>query len=90
MCDGNGNCNAASKCIGVTCSAKSQCFNVGICDMNTGVCSDPFKASGTSCNDTTASTVADVCLDNADTDLSFLLYNTLHIGLQWFRLVLWR
>jgi len=57
-CDGKGACKAGTP---VTCSALDQCHAAGVCDPGTGVCSNPTKADGTSCNDGNACTVGDVC-----------------------------
>ena len=38
-------------CAGVVCTASNQCHDVGTCDPATGVCSDPHKPDGTSCED---------------------------------------
>ena len=44
----------ASVCTGtnpVICTALDQCHDAGICDPGTGVCSDPNKPDGTTCDD---------------------------------------
>lgn len=45
----------------VTCFAAGQCFTAGTCAPTSGVCSNPYAASGTACNDLNASTINDVC-----------------------------
>src|SRR5256884_393919 len=45
----------------VVCTALDQCHDVGTCNTSTGVCSDPPKADGTSCNDGNACTRTDTC-----------------------------
>src|SRR5207247_704628 len=40
-------------------SAPDQCHNVGTCNTSTGVCSNPQKPDGTSCNDANACTQTD-------------------------------
>jgi hypothetical protein len=45
----------------VVCSAAGQCYNVGVCNTSTGVCSNPAKSSGTACNDGNACTQTDTC-----------------------------
>src|SRR5439155_490154 len=40
----------------VVCTASDQCHDVGTCNTTTGVCSNPNKANGTTCNDNNAST----------------------------------
>jgi hypothetical protein len=55
----SGACNGADL---VVCTALSQCHNVGTCDTTTGVCSNPQKIDGSSCNDGLACTTGDVCV----------------------------
>lgn len=45
----------------VICVASDQCHEVGTCDLATGVCSDPPKAGGTSCEDGDPCTAPDTC-----------------------------
>jgi hypothetical protein len=45
----------------VVCTALGQCYDVGTCDPQTGVCSNPPKASGGGCNDANACTHDDEC-----------------------------
>ena len=55
-------------CVGaspVTCTASDQCHVAGICDPQTGTCSNPAAANGTSCNDGNACTLGDVCTEGA-------------------------
>jgi len=54
-------CEVVSKCEGVTCSAKDQCHEAGVCDPQTGTCSDPFATSGKTCDDGSATTRDDKC-----------------------------
>ena len=54
----------AGTCIGsnpVVCVAQDQCHDVGVCNTSTGVCSNPNKTNGTSCNDGNACTQTDTC-----------------------------
>lgn len=44
-----------------TCTALDQCHTAGICAPATGLCSNPNKANGTSCNDGNACTQTDSC-----------------------------
>jgi len=68
-CDDNNACTQTDECQGgtctglnpVVCTASDQCHNVGTCDSGTGLCSDPPKADGTSCNDGNACTQTDEC-----------------------------
>src|SRR5205085_2277108 len=51
-------------CVGsnpVTCTASDQCHDAGTCNAQTGVCSNPPKANGSSCNDGNACTQTDAC-----------------------------
>jgi len=45
----------------VVCTASDQCHVAGTCDAATGVCSNPNKANGTTCNDGSACTQTDTC-----------------------------
>jgi len=67
--DGNA-CTSGDACHGgvctpattVTCSASDSCHVAGVCDPNTGVCSNPNAGDGTSCNaDSSGCTVGDSC-----------------------------
>jgi RHS repeat-associated protein len=53
-----GVCTGASP---VVCAASDQCHVVGVCASATGICSNPAKSDGTSCNDTNACTQTDAC-----------------------------
>ncbi len=51
-------------CVGaspVVCSALSACHDVGSCNTSTGVCSNPAKANGASCDDGDICTNGDAC-----------------------------
>jgi RHS repeat-associated protein len=50
-------------CIGmaVSCTASDQCHTAGTCDPATGVCSNPAKADGTTCDDGNPATSSDQC-----------------------------
>jgi hypothetical protein len=48
-------------CEGVTCAATDACHIAGICDPNTGECSNPAAPTGTACNDYNACTAMDSC-----------------------------
>lgn len=54
----NGVCKAAAT---VTCKASDQCHRVGTCVPSTGVCTNPVKADGSTCNDANACTRTDTC-----------------------------
>ncbi|HZP41005.1 MAG TPA: hypothetical protein VFD84_05780 [Candidatus Binatia bacterium] len=45
----------------VVCPTPDQCHAAGTCDPATGICSNPAKANGTTCNDNDACTQTDVC-----------------------------
>ncbi|MBI5534666.1 MAG: lamin tail domain-containing protein [Deltaproteobacteria bacterium] len=57
-------------CLGTTpvnCTALDQCHNIGVCNPTTGVCSDPAKADGVTCDDTNVCTTPDTCQAGACT-----------------------
>ncbi|MBI5478517.1 MAG: hypothetical protein HY906_06650 [Deltaproteobacteria bacterium] len=66
--DGNA-CTQTDTCQGglctggkpVTCTALDQCHVAGTCDPGTGLCSNPPKGNGTSCNDGNACTFGETC-----------------------------
>lgn len=49
-------------CENVACEPLSQCHQVGTCFE--GVCSNPLRPVGTSCNDGSAGTIGDVCQED--------------------------
>ncbi len=53
-----GTCTGANP---VTCSAADQCHTAGTCDPATGVCSNPAKQDGATCDDGNACTRTDMC-----------------------------
>ena len=62
-CTRNDTCQAGT-CTGrepVVCSAADQCHEAGVCDPGTGVCSNPTKSDGTTCDDGNACTRNDTC-----------------------------
>eukprot|EP01060_Flectonema_neradi_P001270 TRINITY_DN1074_c0_g1_i1.p1 TRINITY_DN1074_c0_g1~~TRINITY_DN1074_c0_g1_i1.p1 ORF type:complete len:1376 (+),score=388.89 TRINITY_DN1074_c0_g1_i1:61-4188(+) len=74
MCDDNnantqddkcqsGICKGTDKCAGVTCTAQSDCHEVGVCNPSTGTCTNPVKPVGTLCSDGDVGTVFDACND---------------------------
>jgi hypothetical protein len=75
--DGNG-CTKNDTCqagactpgTGVTCSASDQCHVAGVCDPQSGVCSNPPKNDGAACNDGNACTKSDTCQAGACTGAS--------------------
>ena len=58
MCT-NGVCT--DLCAGVTCGPSDSCHDAGTCNPQTGICSDPVKPDGASCDDGIACTQGDVC-----------------------------
>ncbi len=55
---------AAGECIAghsVTCPALDQCHSVGVCDRQTGACSQPLRAERAGCDDGDACTHTDTC-----------------------------
>jgi LruC domain-containing protein len=57
----------ACECLAVTCTAQSQCHNVGSCSSLTGACTNPVAANGTTCDDTNDCTLNDACQAGACT-----------------------
>jgi hypothetical protein len=66
--DGNA-CTQADTCQGgsctganpVVCTALDQCHVPGACDPETGICSNPSKSDGSTCNDGNLCTQTDTC-----------------------------
>jgi hypothetical protein len=66
--DGNG-CTTvdvcqAGVCVGTTpvvCAAADQCHTAGTCNPSTGVCSNPAKQDGATCDDGDGCTFGDAC-----------------------------
>ncbi|HYP59855.1 MAG TPA: hypothetical protein VEQ36_05450 [Thermomicrobiales bacterium] len=51
-------------CVGsnpVVCTASDQCHEAGTCNPATGLCTNPAKPNGASCNDSNGCTVGDNC-----------------------------
>ncbi|KAJ9439470.1 Extracellular matrix protein A [Diplonema papillatum] len=57
----SGTCSGENLCASVTCTAATQCHQVGTCDMATGTCKEVFKIAGEACDDGNAGTTGDVC-----------------------------
>ena len=54
------------QCVGgdsVVCTALDACHDAGICDTETGRCSNPIKADETPCNDGNLCTQTDICVE---------------------------
>jgi hypothetical protein len=68
-CDDDSACTATDTCQSgactggnpVLCAALDQCHEVGVCDPDTGVCSDPARADDVSCDDGNGCTQTDTC-----------------------------
>eukprot|EP01061_Rhynchopus_euleeides_P038956 TRINITY_DN667_c3_g1_i1.p1 TRINITY_DN667_c3_g1~~TRINITY_DN667_c3_g1_i1.p1 ORF type:complete len:2404 (+),score=646.70 TRINITY_DN667_c3_g1_i1:103-7314(+) len=60
-CDMYGKCEGVELCEGVVCLAMSSCHGIGVCNPNTGMCSNPKLAAQTPCDDGLNITVGDVC-----------------------------
>jgi len=68
-CDDDNECTQADTCQGgrcvganpVVCVPADSCHAVGVCDPATGVCSDPVRADGTTCDDSAFCTIGDTC-----------------------------
>jgi len=45
----------------ISCSAQDQCHTAGVCDTGTGLCSNPERINGASCDDGNACTQTDQC-----------------------------
>lgn len=63
LCAQSDSCLAGT-CFGanaVVCTALDQCHDIGDCDPQTGVCSDPTKADGSPCDDGDLCTQLDTC-----------------------------
>jgi hypothetical protein len=63
LCTTPDTCKAGlcSGILAVTCTALSQCHDVGVCASATGTCSNPPKLAGSPCNDSNACTQNDAC-----------------------------
>src|SRR6185503_14569356 len=68
-CDDGNACTQTDTCQGgtctgmndVVCTALNQCHVVGVCDTSTGICTNPSKTDGTTCDDGNACTQDDTC-----------------------------
>ena len=47
----------------VVCTALDQCHDIGTCNTATGLCSNPHKVDGTTCDDMSSCTSPDSCLN---------------------------
>jgi hypothetical protein len=70
LCDDGNACNGAETCGGaagcqpgtpVVCVASDACHDAGICNPATGLCTNPPKPDGTTCDDDNLCTQTDTC-----------------------------
>ncbi len=63
LCTSNESCQNGVCAQGnpVVCQQQDQCHDAGVCDPQTGVCSNPTKTDGAPCNDGNACTQSDTC-----------------------------
>jgi hypothetical protein len=74
-CDDDNDCTRTDQCQSgecrgtnpVVCSAADQCHDPGVCDPETGECSDLHKGDATTCDDGDACTFDDACDDGVCT-----------------------
>ncbi len=74
-CDDGTACTQSDTCLAgaclsgtaVVCAALDACHDVGSCDAKSGICSNPTKAEGASCDDGTACTQGDTCVSGTCT-----------------------
>ena len=69
-CDDGNACTVGDTCVNgictgtpLTCTPIDQCHTSGVCNPATGVCSNPTRPNGTTCNDGNICTQGDVCLN---------------------------
>jgi hypothetical protein len=68
-CDDHNGCTTGEAChagvcsggTSITCAATDSCHDAGVCNPSSGLCSNPAKANGTSCNDGSLCTSGDAC-----------------------------
>ena len=56
-----GVCVGRDLCLNVVCNSATQCRANGVCNPQTGLCSEPPLPEGTACNDGVSSTTTDAC-----------------------------
>jgi len=69
ICDDHNACTTGESCVGgaclggttKTCVASDQCHASGVCDRQTGACSNPVVANGTACTSSDKCLVSTVC-----------------------------
>ncbi len=64
-CDQTFTCDATGHCVGsneITCLPLDQCHDAGVCDQQTGLCSNPNKPDGTVCDDGDPCRTNDQCM----------------------------
>ena len=62
--DGDGRGDVCD-CLDVPCTASDQCHLAGVCNSETGICTNPARPNGTTCNDGAACTYNDRCTGGA-------------------------
>jgi len=68
-CSDNNACTQTDACVSgvcvgsnpIACTAKDQCYDVGICNPSNGICENPLKPDDTPCNDNDSCTQTDTC-----------------------------
>ncbi len=45
----------------ITCAAPKTCYTLGVCDPQTGICSNPVANQGTTCDDKNACSTGESC-----------------------------
>jgi hypothetical protein len=67
-CNDGNPCTMADTCkagvcagVALVCAAQDSCHDVGVCDPATGMCSNPAKADGATCDDGNLCTTGDTC-----------------------------
>ena len=79
LCTQTDTCDGVGTCVGsdpVVCTALDQCHDAGICNPGTGICTDPQKPDGNTCDDGDDCSTLDTCqggvctagTSNKDTD----------------------
>ena len=59
----SGTCVGLALCENITCPLIGQCYDTGVCDITTGLCSSAVLV-GKTCNDGNTTTVNDRCTSN--------------------------
>jgi cysteine-rich repeat protein len=73
-CNQTYTCNGTGTCVGtnqVSCQPLDQCHDAGVCDTQTGLCTNPPKPDGTPCDDGDACAAGDTCVAGVCQDAPF-------------------